>query len=174
MSDFFCSRGSLIVAGILLLAGCTCFFNWREDADSAKREKTTVGVIDGVSGGRHGATYYYEFEVDGVRIDDESSSCRTALTPKECKVGAQVLVYYDHNPALRSKLKEFGAVSNDDFAIGSCFVFGAFMVTLMHFLSRRVIGSDDDTDDDDSDSDGGERGRPSSDQPDDLHVVPDK
>ncbi len=160
---FFESRGSLIVAGILLLAGFACFLLWQEDTDSARREKTTVGVIDDIGGGR-GAIYYFEFEIDGVKLYDEDSSCRTALTPKGCKIGAPVLVYYDRNPALRTKLKEFGAASSDDFAIGSCMVFGAFMVILMHFLARRVIGSDDESDDIDVD-------RPDE-GPETIHVVP--
>lgn len=160
---FFESRGSLLVAGILLLAGFACFFLWREDADSARREKTTVGVIDDISGGR-GTTYYFEFVIDGVKLYGESGSCRTALTPKGCKIGAPVLVYYDQNSTLRSKLEQFGAASSDDFAIGSCMVFGAFMVTLMHFLARRVIGSDDETDEIDVD-------RPDE-GPETIHVVP--
>ena len=174
MSDFFCSRGSLLVAAILLIAGCFCFSNWREDADSAGREKTTVGVITDLIGGRHGTSYYYSFKIDGAAFNDETGSCETALSQRGCKVGAPVTVYYDQNSALRSKLEEFGSASRDDFAIGSCLVFGGFMVTLMHFLSRRVLGNDDDTGDADSDSDGEEHGRPSSDEPDDLHIVPDK
>jgi hypothetical protein len=173
MSDFLCSRGSLIVAAILLLAGCFCFSNWRKDVDSARREKTTVGVITDLIRGRHGTSYYYSFKIDGAAFNDETDSCQTARTPRGCKVGAPVTVYYDQDSAYRSKLEEFGSASRDDFAIGFCLVFGGFMLILMHFLSRRVLGSGDDADDD-SDSDGEAPGRPSGDQPDDLHVVPDK
>jgi hypothetical protein len=165
MTDFFCSRGSLLVAGILLLAGCACFFLSREDADSARREKTTVGVIDDIGGGR-GASYFYEVEIDGVKLYGESGSCQTALSPRGCRVGAPVLVYYDHNPELRTKLKEFGASSSDDLTTGVCMALGGFLLIVMHFLSRRVLENPDDSDDNDID-------RPDE-GPANIHVVPDE
>jgi hypothetical protein len=166
MADFFCSRGSLLVAGILLLAGCACFFNWREDADSAGREKTTVGVIDGVS--RSG--YYFEFELDGVKIYAASSSCETALTPRGCEVGAPVRVYYDPNPTHRAKLKELGAVGGAEFVTGVDFVFVGMMLIVLHFLTLRVLGPDesDESDEDDIDVDRPDEG------PETIHVVPGK
>jgi len=161
---FFESRGSLIVASILLLAGCACFFLWREDSDSARRERTTVGVITDRSGGRSGTSYDYRFEIDGVAIYDESSSCRTALTPKGCKIGAPVLVYYDQNSTLRSKLKEFGVASSEDLTTGFCMVFGGLLITVLHFLFKRALDSPDESDDIDID-------RPDQ-GPETIHVVP--
>jgi hypothetical protein len=165
MADFLSSRGSLIVVVILLLAGCACFYLSWKDADSAKHEKTTVGVIDGLSGGRH-SSYYYEFEMDGVTLYDESGSCRTALSPRGCVVGAPVLVYYDHDPAFRTKLKEFGAASRDDLLTGLFMVFVGLFITILHFLFRRALESPDESDDVDTD-------RPNG-RPEAIHVVPDE
>jgi hypothetical protein len=162
MTEFFSARGSLIVAGILLLAGCACFFLWREDADAAKREKTTVGIIDGIS--RSG--YDFEFELDGVKIYDASTSCEAALTPRGCEVGAPVRVYYDPNPTHRANLRELGAVGNDEFFTGVGFVFVGLMLIVMHFLTLRALGPDDPDESDDVDDD------PPDQHPDGIHVVP--
>ena|ERR1700733_14117420 len=165
MADFLSSRGSLIVASILLFAGCVCFFLSREDADSARREKATVGVIDGVSGGR-GASYYFEFEIDGAKLYGESGSCETALSSRGCTVGAPVLVYFDRNPSLRSKLKEFGAASSDDLITGFWMAFGSLLIVVLHFLFRRALESPDESDEVDVDR--------LDKRPEVIHVVPDK
>jgi hypothetical protein len=165
MADFLSSRGSLIVAGILLLAGCVCFFLSRKDAASARREKTTIGLIDGVSGGRH-TSYYFEFKLDGVKIYDESGSCQTALSSRGCEVGAPVLVYYDHDSELRTKLKEFGAASSDDSITGFFMVFGGLLIIVLHFLFKRALESPDDSDGIDVDQ--------TDEGPEAIHVVPDE
>lgn len=162
---FFRSRASLLVAGFLLLAGCVWFlFSWKY-ADSAKREATTIGIITRVRGGR-GSSYEYGFEIDGVKLFDDSSSCRTALTLKGCKVGAPVLVYYDHDPALETMLQEFGAASREEFFSGVWAVFGALLLIVAHFIFRKVLKGPDESDEIDIDrhDEGLEI----------VHVVPDK
>jgi hypothetical protein len=144
---FFSSRGSLIVAAILFLAGCASFYLYWRDSESAKREKTTVGVVTYFSGGRS-TTIQYKFEIDGIALYGETGTCRTALTSKGCVVGAPVLVYYDHNPALVTKLIEFGDASRRDWFTGFGMVFVGFLITLMHFLSRSRFYSPASSDDD--------------------------
>jgi len=162
---FLSSRGSLLVAGILLLAGCVCFVLSKKDADSATREKTTVGVITHVSGGRS-SSYEYEFEIDGVRLYDDSGTCRTALTPKGCRVGASVLVYYDHDPTLRTRLQEFGAASRAEFSTGVWMCFAGLLLIVLHFISRKVIGSPDESDEIDTD--------PPDEAHEIVHIVPNE
>ncbi len=166
MADFLSSRGSLLVAGILLLGACVCFLLSRNDADSATRERTTVGVIDGFSGGR-GGTYYFEFELDGQKHYDASPVCRTALTPKGCKFGARVLVYYDRSPSLRTKLKEFGEASRDNLATGFWLAVLGLLLIVLHFTARKVIGPDEPDESDQVDT------HPPSKNSESLHVVPD-
>jgi hypothetical protein len=136
-----------------------------EYADSATREKTTIGVITYIGGGRH-SSYYYEFEINGVKLYDETGSCRTALTPKGCKVGAPVLVYYDYHPTLETKLEEFGAVSRGDLLLGVWMISGGFLLIALHFVFRRALKSPDESDESETMnlSDGQEA----------IHVVPDK
>lgn len=162
---FFESRGSLLVAGVLLLAGCGGFFwSWKY-ADSATREKTTTGVITYIGGGKS-SHYYYEFEIDGVKLYDESRPCKTALTPRGCKVGASVLVYYDHNPTLETRLQDFGDASRGDLIFGVCMTLGGLLLIVLHFVFKKALMSPDE-----SDEIGFDRLDPG---PEIVHIDPDK
>jgi hypothetical protein len=97
------------------------FYAWKY-AEAAKHEATAVGVITYVTEGRS-RSYDYEFQIDGVRLIQDSDTCKTALTPQGCKVGSSVLVYYAHLPVLIARLQEFGAASRETFVWGSFFVF---------------------------------------------------
>lgn len=91
---FFESRGSLIVAAILVVAGCFQSVSSRKFAEAARREASAVGMITYVSGGR-GQSYYFGFVVNGYRRSGLSASCHTPLSYNGCAVGAPVRVYYD-------------------------------------------------------------------------------
>ena len=140
---FFRSKWSLIIAGILILVGCEQFFLSRRYAVASRQETTTVGVISNVIGGRS-STYDYVFEIHGVRLQDDSGSCHTALTAQGCKVGARVLVYYVHQPALETRLQEFGDASREKLFTGIWFLScGLLMIGLHFFLPRREKNSDE-------------------------------
>jgi hypothetical protein len=143
----------LIVAGILFLAGCACFYFYWRDSDSAKREKTTVGIVTYVSGGKS-ASVYYRFKIDGVVLNGGGDACRTALTSKGCAVGAPVLVYFDHNPALVTRLEDFRDASYHDWFTGFGMVFGGLLITVMHFLSRSKLYGLDSQDEEEDSSEG--------------------
>jgi hypothetical protein len=97
------------------------FYAWKY-AEAAKHEATAVGVIIYITEGK-GRSYNYEFQIDGVRLIQDSDTCQMALTPQGCKVGSSVLVYYAHLPVLIARLQEFGAASRETFVLGSFFVF---------------------------------------------------
>jgi hypothetical protein len=76
---FFESRGSLIVAAILLVAGCYQAFSSRNFAEAAGREASTIGVITYISGGR-APSYEFRFVVNGRERSAVSGSCHTPLS----------------------------------------------------------------------------------------------
>ena len=124
---FFRLRGALLAVGILVSIGLVKYFYAWKYAEAAKREATAVGVIIYVTGGK-GGSYNYEFQIDGVRLIQDSDTCQTALTPQGCKVGSSVLVYYSHLPVLIARLQEFGAASRETFAWGSFFVLDGLLL----------------------------------------------
>jgi hypothetical protein len=139
---FFRSRISLLLANILILLGCVqLFFGWRY-ANSARREVTTIGTILYVIGGRS-TTYEYVFEIDGARIQDDSGTCHTALTPRGCKVGAPVLVYYDHDPALVTMLQDFGAASREKYFMGFWMACCGLLLIGLYFTLKRTKRDDE-------------------------------
>jgi hypothetical protein len=108
---FFRSPLSLLLAAILIVFGSVqLFFGWSY-GEAAKSEATAIGVITYMSDGRD-SYYNYAFEINGVKLQQDCGTCRTALSPLGCKVGAPVLVYYAHTPVLETRLQEFGAVSS--------------------------------------------------------------
>jgi hypothetical protein len=160
---FFRSWKSLVLAKIVIVVGCVLLFWGWTDADAAKREATAAGTISNVSCGR-GCTYEYIFRVNGVRIEDDSDTCHTALTTEGCNVGAPVLVYYDPEHLSNSKLEEFGVLSRERYFMGiwmvSC---GLFLIGLYFILQKFGKNSDDEEEPCEGDGD---------DKSDVLHVVP--
>lgn len=128
----------ILVGGFQLVSGLTY-------ADAAKREATTVGTILRVDCGRSSCTYVYVFEINGVRIQDDTTTCRTALSQQRCKVGTPVLVFYDSENVSGTLLQEFGEASRQRifFGIGmiSC---GLLFVVVKFFLERRKVSDDSD------------------------------
>lgn len=131
--DFFRSRGTLLIAGFLISLGCMQFFFSRRYADVAKREATATGMVYAITGSK-GSTYNYVFKIDGIQLQGESSSCHTALTSLGCSVGARVLVYYAHTPALETRLQEFGDASREMLFTCICLNVGGLLLIAMHFV----------------------------------------
>jgi hypothetical protein len=133
-------------------------------ADGAKGEETVIGSITYIAGGRGGSTYDYEFEIEGVKLEQDSGTCQTPLTPQGCKVGAPVLVYYAHTPALETRLQEFGAASREKYFMGGWMVFCGLLLIGLHFIFKRALASPDESEDTDVDKPG--------DIAEEIHVVP--
>jgi hypothetical protein len=140
------SAASLVAAGALVLMGCIqLLLGWRY-AEAAKQESTAVGVITYIVGDRWGDTYDYAFEIDGVKLQQDSGVCRTALSPQGCKVGASVLVYYAHLPVLRTRLQEFGSASREKSFFGVCWIACGLLFFGMQFLSKRGVKESKESD----------------------------
>ena len=162
----FESRGSLLVAAILLVAGCFQTISSRRFAEAAGREASAVGVITYVSGGR-GQSYYFGFVVNGYRRSGLSASCHTPLSYNGCVVGAPVRVYYDPAQIVETTLQEYGDRARGMLSLGICFILGGLLVTALHFVFRRMEkdpSGDGDSDEQDSSD-------PNDDTP--LHVTPE-
>lgn len=146
----------LVVGGVLLMLG------WSY-ADAAKREATAVGTITQVSCGRS-CTYAYVFKFNNVSIGDDTSTCRTALTRRGCKVGAPVLVYYDPENPTETALQEFGAAGRGRIFMGiwmlSC---GLILIGINSFLNREGKDPEEPEDLDESEQSG---------QSDAIHIAP--
>jgi hypothetical protein len=161
---FFRSPVSLLLAAILLLVGSVQLFQGWSYADAAKGEATAIGAITYITGGRGGSTYDYKFEIEGVKLEQDSGTCQTPLTPQGCKVGAPVLVYYAHTPVLETRRQEFGAASREKYFMGGWMVFCGLLLIGLHFLFRRALASPDEAEDTDDDK--------LDDGPEIVHVVP--
>jgi len=134
---FFRSPVSLLLAIILVIVGSVhLFLGWTHGA-AAKSEATTIGTISYISGGR-GSTYSYVFEINGVRLIQDSGTCRTALTSQGCRVGAQVLVYYAHLPVLETRLEEFGAASREKYFMGAWMVGCGLILIGVYFIQKKA------------------------------------
>lgn len=163
---FFESRGSLIVAAILIMAGCYQTFSSHSFADAAGREASAVGVITYVSGGR-GTSYYFKFFANGHQRLGESFSCHTPLSNNGCGVGASVRVYYDPAQIVETTLQEYGDRARGMLFVGVCFILAGLVVVVLHLIFSRME-KDSDGDDEPDEPYGADR---SEDTP--LHVTPD-
>jgi hypothetical protein len=134
-------------------------------SDAAKREASTIGTITRVHhGGRHGPTYYYQFEVNGVSIADDSGTCKTALSPSGCNEGGLVRVYYDPNDLSLTQLQEFSAASRDRFFFGAWMTGIGLLIVGFQFLKNKTSnGQSGSSDSDDSNL---------KSDPDVPHIVP--
>jgi hypothetical protein len=161
---FFRSPVSLLLAAILLLVGSVQFFLGWSYADAAKGEATAIGAITYITGGKGGSTYNYEFEIEGVKLEQDSGTCQTPLTPQGCKVGAPVLVYYAHTPVLETRLQEFGAASREKYFKGGSMA-GCGLFLIGFYLILKKTGKD--SEEPDEPDEGG-----SKNEPEVLHIVP--
>jgi hypothetical protein len=161
---FFRSPVSLLLAAVLLVVGSVQFFLGRGYAGAAKSEATAIGAITFITGGRGGSTYDYEFEIDGVKLEQDSGTCQTPLTPQGCRVGAPVLVYYAHTPVLETRLQEFGAASREKYFKGGSIAGCGLLLIGLHFLFKRALASPDESEDTEEGS--------LNDGPEIIHIVP--
>ena len=140
---FFRSAKSQILAIILILVGCFQLFWGLSYMDAARRELSAVGKISHVDCGR-GCTYMYDFTINGVKVIDQSNTCKTPLSALRCKEGAPVLVYYDPEHISISALQEFGAASRGRLFLGTWMVgCGLLLVALYHLLQRMKTDQDE-------------------------------
>jgi hypothetical protein len=122
-------------------------------SDAAKREASTIGTITSVHhGGKGGPTYFYEFEVKGVKVADASTSrCKTPVPPSGCREGGLVRVYYDTNDTSESLLEEFGAASRYRFVAGASMTGIGLLIGGFQFLKNKTSnGQSGSSDSDDS------------------------
>jgi hypothetical protein len=134
-----------------IVYGCVQSVIGFTDRDAAKHEATAPGVIVRVYHGK-GTTYDYEFRVNGVLMRDSSGSCRTPLTPGDCKVGGQVLVYYTYEPSTDSKLEDFADASREALQLGIWTVPIGVLLTGGSLLARKLVGASESSEDDDDSS----------------------
>jgi hypothetical protein len=158
----------LIYAFVLIPLGCFQFFFAWQYEDAAKREVSTVGTITRVYHGK-GATYYYEFPVNGVYVQDDSGNCTTPISPLGCKEGGSVLVYYDPDHLSLSKLQEFHEASREKLTFGEWAAGIGLLLLALHFL----IKWNDKTDSDDSQDTDADADKPDE-ESEMLHITPDR
>ncbi|HEV2213690.1 MAG TPA: DUF3592 domain-containing protein, partial [Terracidiphilus sp.] len=139
---------SLIVAAILLVAGCYQTYSSRQFQDAASREVSTAGVITYVSGGRS-TTYEFKFQFKGRQTYAESGSCHTPLSYGGCAVGQPVLVYYDPGEMVATTLQEYGDHARDMLFLGVCLILAGIIVTVLHFVFARMEKDSDEDEDPD-------------------------
>lgn len=163
-----------MLAAILIVFGGYELIRGSIYAKAAKRELMTVGTITDVHYGKGGPNYQYVFYANGACINDESGTCKTPLTPRGCQEGASVRVYYHPDDLSVTQLEEFGVDGRSRLVEGSlCAASGVLLICLYLALNKWWPDTDGtDYRDDEPDSGDEEIGRKSSDQPDDLHIVP--
>jgi hypothetical protein len=160
---FFRSPMSLLLSIILIVVGSVHFFlGWRYGV-AAKSEATAIGTISYITGGRS-TTYDYAFEIDGVKLIQDCGTCRTALTPQGCKVGARVLVYYAHLPVLETRLQEFGEASREKYFMGAWMVGCGLLLVGAYFILKKTGKDSEESDESDENV--------RNDEPDVLHIAP--
>ena len=160
---FFRSPKAVVLAIILMGVGIfQLLIGWSYIGDS-KKEASTVGRLVRVHHGK-GSTYVYVFAVNGLRIEDDSSTCSTPLTSSGCEVGAAVLVYYNRDKLSETLLEEFGAAGRGKIFFGAWMAGASLLLFGLHFIFSRFLKSPDESDDVDSDAPVNE--------PEILHVVP--
>lgn len=154
----------------ILIGGYQCIRGHNYSV-AAQHETTTVGNIERVHVSTKGTTYFYQFSINGVRMDDYSDVCRTPLAPGACNNHGPVLVYYSYQPYANSRLEDFAAASVHAYRIGiptiaislPLYVLGYAVIAIVIRKSKR----DDDSDPED------QKGRSKSDDlPDVIHIVP--
>ena len=174
-------RDLCILAGIIVtfLGGYQCVKGHAYRV-AAENEATAVGRVLGMSSGRGGSSYRYTFSINGVRVDDYSEVCETELKPGACYDYGPVVVYYSYQPFQNSRLEDFAVASKKAYRSGEIALrIGLPLLIVpsvaLEIFSRRGKGDDDsDSVSDSSNFEDEEPERKSSDQPDDLHVVPEK
>lgn len=98
----------LMIGVGMIIWGCVQLVHGFADRDAVNHEATAPGVIVRTDHNRSGGpTYYYEFRVNGILMQDSSGDCKTSLTRVGCNAGGQVLVYYAYEPFNASKLEDF-------------------------------------------------------------------
>jgi hypothetical protein len=161
---FFRSPSSFLAAIALSVVGLFLFASGWTYADAAKRERTTAGTITHVDCGRSSCAYQYVFKVNGVAISDQTSTCRTALTPLGCRKDASVKVYYDPQDLSSNLLEEFGYAGRGRLFLGTWMVGCGLLLIGLYFLLNKLrpkSGSSENPD-----------GPISADASDSIHVVP--
>jgi hypothetical protein len=140
---------------------------------AAQHEATTVGRIVEVAHGKSGTTYRYQFSVNGLKVDDYSEVCATALEAGACSNNGRVLVYYSYQPYSNSRLEDFAVASTDAYdnaklalAIGlPLLVLSGTGIAIRGRRERREDGSEPDE----------EKGRSKTDDlPDAIHIAPEE
>ena len=160
---FFQSSRSLFIGIVLIPVASYQLFWGLAYADAANREASIVGTLTGVTCGR-GCTYDYAFTVNGFRILDNSSTCKTPLSAQGCKKGGSVLVYYDPQDLSISELEEFAAAGRGKLLFGSSMALcGLTLIGLYFIPDRRKTNKEESGEPTDSESD---------DESDILHVAP--
>lgn len=154
----------------IIIGGYQCVMGHNYSV-AAQHEATTVGHIERVHVSTKGTTFFYQFSVNGVKMDDYSDVCRTPLAPGACKNHGPVLVYYSYEPYSNSRLEDFVAASAHAYRIG----IPTIAISLpLYVLACAVIaivirGSKREDDSDTAD----EKGRSKSDDlPDEIHIAP--
>jgi hypothetical protein len=109
-------------------------------------------------------------------MDDSSEVCETPLAPGAC-IGGPVLVYYSYEPFRNSRLEDFSVASKNAYRAGKlalavCLPLLALSTGFVILARKSRCDDDSDPGDDSSDSEEEKLDRKSSDQPDDLHIVP--
>jgi hypothetical protein len=135
---WFRSSKSLVLAVILIGIGFVQLMMGLSYMQVSKREASTVGTVTRVDCGRS-CTYAYTFEVNEVRIRDDSSTCDTALTRAGCKVGAPVLVYYDPQNLSETMPEEFGAASRERYFMGGWMAGCGLLLIGLNFILKKTL-----------------------------------
>lgn len=140
---------------------------------AAKHQATTIGRILDKHTGKGGTSYRYTFTVNGVKVDDESSVCATPITKNACDENGLAVVYYTFQPSQNSLLQDFSAASRDAFRTGESVLAIGLPLTACLWVAqamfRRKHGYEDDPDDTGEVTDDDENN-----EPEEIHVVPDR
>ncbi len=154
----------------LFIGGYQCVMGHNYSV-AAQHEATTVGNIVRVHTSAKGTAYFYEFSVNGVKMDDHSDVCRTPLAPGACNNHGPVLVYYSYQPYSNSRLEDFATASTHAYHIGIPTIaislpLYALALAVIAIVSRKSKGEDDSDPEE-------QEGRSKSDAlPDEIHIAP--
>ncbi len=153
---FFLSSKSIVLAFFLIVVGGVQLLMGWSYTEVSKREASSVGTLIHVRHGK-GSSYEYVFRVN-------SGTYVTPLTTAGCIQGAAVLVYYDREHVTGSLLQEIGAAGREKIFLGSWMVAGGLLLIGLHFVSKRILASPDESEDTIIDKPG--------DIAEEIHVVP--
>ena len=162
--------------GILLwviatIFGCYQCIKGHNYSVAAQHESTVRGRVVHVSSGKGGPTYRYLFSVNGVSVDDYSEVCDTPLQPDACWNNGPVLVFYSDEPFSNSRLQDFAVASSEAYRAGKSALIVGLPLILLSWTALAVFPNRNENDEDPDPEEEGRENR-SSDQPDDIHVVP--